>query len=212
MRAIREAFDLINKDRRAFNLINIGYFSVIVIGMLIIRSNAEFQARLLALIGEAFSTGPMQYVTGAYSNGEIILAIALTFFVNLFLGCFIAITLPSLIVPFSGLMVGAYRALLWGFIFSPDLSGLDLPKIIIGIGVGLLLIFEGEAYVLGMFAAFLQSRAWVKPASVGAENHKQGYLAGLRLTLRMYLLVIGMLMIAAIYEVILAVLILPLLV
>ena len=209
MKAIREAFSLIKEDRKAFNLINIGYFAIVIIGMLIIRTNPELQKQLVSLVGDAFSTGPMQYLTGAYSNGEIIKAIGLTFFVNLILGTFIAITLPSLIIPFSGLVVGAYRALVWGFLFSPDLTGLYLPKIIMGIGIGLLLIFEGEAYVLGLFASFLQSRAWVKPASVGVEKHTQGYLAGLRLTLRMYLLVIGMLLIAAIYEVILVVLILP---
>ena len=212
MNAIREALSLIKNDRKAFNWINIGYFATIIIGMLIIRANPEFQKQLVTLVGDAFSAGPMQYLTGAYSNGEIIKAIGLTFFVNLVLGSFIALTLPSLIIPFSGFVMGAYRALVWGFLFSPDMTVLDLPKIIMGIGIGLLLIFEGEAYVLGLFAAFLQSRAWVKPASVGAENHRQGYLIGVRLTLRMYLLVIGMLLIAAIYEVILAVLILPVLV
>jgi hypothetical protein len=209
MNAIREALSLIKNDRKAFNLITIGYFGGITIGMLIIRSTPELQKQLVTLVGDAFSTGPMQYLTGAYSNGEIIKAIGLTFFVNLLLGTFIALTLPSLIIPFSGFVMGAYRALIWGFLFSPDMTGLDLSKVLMGIGIGLLLIFEGGAYVLGLFAAFLQSRAWVKPVSVGVENHKQGYLAGLRLTLRMYLLVIGMLLIAAIYEVILVVLILP---
>ena len=182
MNAIREALSLIKNDRKTFNLINIGYFATVIIGMLIIRSNPELQKQLVTLVGDAFSTGPMQYLTGAYSNGEIIKAIGLTFFINLVLGTFIALTLPSLIIPFSGFMIGAYRALVWGFLFSPDMTGLDLPKIIMGIGIGLLLIFEGEAYVLGLFAAFLQSRAWVKPASVGAENHRQGYLTGIRLT------------------------------
>lgn len=212
MNAIREALSLIKNDRKAFNWINIGYFAAIIIGMLIIRANPEFQKQLVTLVGDAFSAGPMQYLTGAYSNGEIIKAIGLTFFVNLVLGSFIALTLPSLIIPFSGFVIGAYRALVWGFLFSSDMTALDLPKISMGIGIGLLLIFEGEAYVLGLFAAFLQSRAWVKPASVGAENHRRGYLTGIRLTVRMYLLVIGMLLIAAIYEVILAVLILPVLV
>jgi hypothetical protein len=212
MRVIREAFNLIRTERRAFNLINIGYFTIVLIGMLIVRSSSELQQGLISLIGEAFSTGPMQYLTGAYTNGEIIKAIGLTFFVNLILGSFIALTIPSLIIPFSGFLVGAYRALLWGFIFSPDLGDLSFSKIIMGIGIGLLLILEGEAYVLALFAAFLQSRAWVKPASVGAENHKHGYLSGIRLSLRMYLLVIGMLLIAAFYEVILAIIILPALV
>jgi hypothetical protein len=211
MKAFREAFTLIRNDRKAFNLINVCYFAVLIIGMLIVRSNEALQAQLLALVGDAFSTGPMQYLTGAYSNGEIILAIILTFFVNLVLGCFISLTLPSLIIPFSGFVVGVYRALMWGFLFSPDMTGLDLPKVLLGIGIGLLLIFEGEAYVLGLFAVFIQSRAWVKPASAGGENHKQGFLAGIRMTLRMYVLVICMLLIAAIYEVMLVILIMPLL-
>jgi hypothetical protein len=212
MNAIHEALSLIKKDRKVFNLINIGYFATIIIGMLIIHSNPKLQEQLLALVGNAFSSGPMQYLTGAYTNGEIINAIGLTFIINLVVGSFIAITLPSLIIPFSGFVIGAYRALVWGLLFSPDMTGLDLSKVIMGIGIGLLLIFEGEAYVLGLFAAFLQSRAWVKPALSGAENHRQGYLAGIRLTIRIYLLVIGMLLIAAIYEVVLVVLILPLLV
>ncbi len=211
MNAYREAFSLIKNDRKIFNLINIGYFTVIVIGMLVIRSNPGFQKQLISLVGDAFSAGPMKYLTGAYSNGEIIQAIGLTFLVNLVLGTFIALTLPSLVIPFAGFIMGVYRALVWGFIFSPDLAGLDLPKVTMGIGIGLLLIFEGEAYVLGLFAAFIQSRAWVKPATVGVMTHTQGYLAGIRLTLRMYLLVIGMLLVAAIYEVILAVVILPIL-
>jgi hypothetical protein len=212
MNAVREALTLIKKDRKAFNLINIGYFATIIFGMLVIRLSPEFQKQLISLIGDAFSTGPLKYLTGAYSNGEIIKAIGLTFIVNLVLGTLIALTLPSLVIPFGGFVMGVYRALAWGFLFSPDLTGLDLPKVILGIGIGLLLIFEGEAYVLGLFAAYLQGRAWVKPTSVGVENHTQGYLAGIRLTLRMYLLVIGMLLIAAIYEVILTVLISPLLV
>jgi hypothetical protein len=189
MKVIREAFNLIRTERRAFNLINIGYFTIVLIGMLIVRSSSELQQGLISLIGEAFSTGPMQYLTGAYTNGEIIKAIGLTFFVNLILGSFIALTIPSLIIPFSGFLVGAYRALLWGFIFSPDLGDLSFSKIIMGIGIGLLLILEGEAYVLAL-----------------------GYLSGIRLSLRMYLLVIGMLLIAAFYEVSLAIIILPALV
>ncbi|MGA9398007.1 MAG: hypothetical protein WBV22_07080, partial [Anaerolineaceae bacterium] len=124
-------------------------------------------------------------------------------------GCFIAITLPSFIIPFSGFLVGGLRAILWGFLFSPDLTELTPLKILAGVGIGLLLVFEGEAYVLGLFAAFLHGRVWLYPSSVGAEKVSQGYLAGLRLTLRMYLLIISMLFIAAVYESILVIILLP---
>ncbi len=39
--------------------------------MLIVRASPELQKTLVNMIGEAFSTGPMQYVSGAYSNGEV---------------------------------------------------------------------------------------------------------------------------------------------
>ena len=107
--------------------------------------------------------------------------------------------------------MGGLRALLWGFIFSPDLGHLSFTRIIIGIGIGVLLILEGEAYVLALFTAFIHGRAWLKPASVGAVSFKQGYLAGARMSLRLYLLIIGMLFIAAVYEVVLAVWLLPVL-
>jgi len=136
-------------------------------------------------------------------------AIGLTFIINLLVGCFVSITMPSLIIPFGGFLIGGYRALLWGFIFSPDLGDLSFTRIIIGIGVVLLLIFEGEAYVLALFAAFVHGRAWTKPASVGAATHKQGYLTGVRMSLRLYLLMIGMLLIAAVYEVALAIWLIP---
>jgi hypothetical protein len=165
--------------------------------------------QLLETVGTAFSTGPLQFVLGAYTNGEVINAIIFTFFINLVLGCFIAITLPSFIIPFSGFMVGGLRAILWGFLFSPDLTDLTPLKILAGIGIGLLIIFEGEAYVLGLFAAFLQGRAWLIPASVGVEKASEGYVIGVKLTLRVYLLIISMLVIAAVYEVILSLIILP---
>jgi hypothetical protein len=209
MNVIREGFDLIRGDRKAFNLINIGYFTLVLLGMLVVRINPELQHTLVNLIGEAFSTGPMKYVSGAYSNREAAAAIGLTFLVNLLVGCFVSITLPSLIIPFSGFLMGVYRALLWGFIFSPDLGGLSMIKIIMVVGIGLLLVFEGEAYVLALFAAFMHGRAWLKPASVDKTTHTQGYLAGVRKTLRLYLLMIGMLLIAAVYEVLLVIVILP---
>jgi hypothetical protein len=209
MKATRDAFSIIRNNRKAFNLINLGYFSIVLLGMIIVRAIPGLQKDLIDLIGEAFSTGPMQYVTGAYSNGEAMAAIGLTFIINLLVGCFGSITLPSLLVPFSGFVIGSYRALLWGFIFSPDLGDTSFTWIGMGLFIGLLLVLEGEAYVLALFAAFVHGRAWLKPASAGVEGHTQGYLAGVRMSLSLYLLMIGMLLIAAVYEVILAIWLIP---
>jgi hypothetical protein len=209
MKTISEALALIKENRKTFNWINIGYFTTVLFGMVIVRASPELQQTLVNMIGEAFTTGPMQYVSGAYSNGEAVAAIGLTFIINLLVGCFVSITMPSLIIPFSGFLIGGLRALLWGIIFSPDLGDLSFTMIILGIGIGLLLVFEGEAYVLALFAAFMHGRAWLKPASIGAATHAQGYLAGVHMSLRLYLLMIGVLLIAAVYEVVLAIWLIP---
>lgn len=209
MKAYREAFLLIKNNRWTFIGLNIVYFSIVVLGMFLVRSKPDLQKELLALVSQAFGSGPMQYVTGAYTNGQIINAIAFTFIINVFLGSFIAINLPSMIIPFSGFLMGGLRAMVWGFLFSPDLSDLTPLKILAGMGIALLILFEGEGYVLALFAAYLHGRAWLIPASVEAHTMRDGYMIGLQRTIRTYLLVISMLLIAAIYEVILAILILP---
>jgi hypothetical protein len=209
MKTILEALVLIRDNRKAFNWINIGYFATVLFGMFIVRASPELQKTLVNMIGEAFTTGPMQYVSGAYSNGEAVAAIGLTFIINLLVGCFVSITMPSLIIPFSGFLIGGLRALLWGIIFSPDLGDLSFTMILLGVGIGLLLVLEGEAYVLALFAAFMHGRAWLKPASIGAATHARGYLAGVHMSLRLYLLMIGVLLIAAVYEVVLAIWLIP---
>ena len=64
-------------------------------------------------------TGPLSVVGQAYVNAQVFTAILATFLVNLFIGSFGTITLPSLIIPFSGFLIGIYRAVLWGLLLSP---------------------------------------------------------------------------------------------
>lgn len=116
------------------------------------------------------------------------------------MGTFAAITLPSLLLPFSGLVVGAFRALLWGVAFSPPLSDLTGPRVLAGLLVLGLLLFEGEAYVLAMLAAYLQGRALLAPRFVEAISHWQGHRRGIGIALKIYALVILMLIAAALYE------------
>jgi hypothetical protein len=66
----------------------------------------------------------------------------------------------------------------------------------------LTLILEGQAYILVMFALYLQGRAFLWPKSAGVEGFGRGYFEGLKRTGKIYILVILTLAVAAIYEVI----------
>jgi hypothetical protein len=166
--------------------------------MVYVAFNQRLQQDLMSLIGAQFMTGLLSIVGQAYVNAQVFTAILVTFFINLFIGSFGTITLPSMIVPFSGFLIGIYRAVLWGLLLSPanpDMRLIMIPH-------SLTLIIEGQAYILALLAAYLQGRAFLWPKSVGVETHAKGYVEGLKRTGRIYLLVILTLAIAAIYEVI----------
>jgi hypothetical protein len=135
-------------------------------------------------------------VGGAYSGGKVVVAILLTFVVNLLLGSAMMITGPSLVVPFSGLVIGVVRAILWGLLLSPthpELAGGMIPH-------SLTLLLEGQGYILAMLAVWLHGRAFLWPKSVGLESNLGGYVEGLKRTGQLYLLVTIVLAVAAVYE------------
>lgn len=201
---LQRAWAVVGRFRRAYVILNVVYYGLVVCGMVYVAFNPSLQQTLLDAVGEAFfDEGPLSAVGQAYLGGQIVAAIALTFAVNLVIGSGVTITLPSLVIPFSGLLMGVYRAILWGLLLSPttpELRMVMLPH-------SLTLLVEGQAYVLAMLAAYVQGRAFLWPGTVGAATHRQGYVEGLKLSARLYLLVTLTLAVAAVYEAVEAILV-----
>lgn len=196
-RLFGQPVQIIRAHRRAYLAVNIFYYALIVVGMIYAVLNPTAQEIVFKQVGDAFTQGPLQAVTDAYVNTQIVQATALTFAVNLLVGSFATITLPSLIIPFSGFLLGAYRALLWGLIYAPTTPQMQF----ILIPHSLTLLLEGQAYVLALFAAYVQGRAFLAPRSVGLESHRKGYWMGIKWTAQLYVLIVVVLLIAAVYEV-----------
>ena len=66
----------------------------------------------------------------------------------------------------------------------------------------LTLLLEGQGYILALLAAYIQGRAFLWPKTAGVEGHARGYVEGLKRTGLLYVLVVLVLLISAIYEVI----------
>jgi len=210
MKIIRVALGLLAEHRRSYLAINLLYFGLVAAGMILAAFNREIQQSLLDQ-GKAGLKEVLPSVATAYSGGHFLTAIALTFIINLVLGTLAVITVPSLIIPFSGLVAGSIRAVVWGLIFSPSTSNLDGPRVALGALIAGLLLLEGQGYVLGMLAAYVQGKAFLIPSSCGAVGRWQGYRVGFQRTVQLYPLVALQLAIAAVYEAILAIVIKPLL-
>jgi hypothetical protein len=194
---LRRSLEIVRADLAAYLWLNGLYYGLVILGMVYVMFfNPALQQQLLAAIGQAFTTGLLGAVGDAYGGGQVFTAMLLTFLVNLILGSFIEINLLGLIVPFSGLLMGLNRGLLWGLLLAPSepsLAGVMVPH-------SLTLLIEGQAYVLAMLAVYVQGKAFLRPQAYGLTGHARGYVEGLRRTGWIYLLVTLLLAVAAVYE------------
>ena len=206
MKLIRDALVILGEHRRPYIIINLVYYGLVIAGMVYVTFNPSLQQRLLDAAGQTFTAGgPLVFVGEAYLGGKVLLSVGLTFAVNLLVGCLASITLPSLLIPFSGLLLGVYRAVLWGLLLSPADPAVARAMI----PHSLTLLLEGQAYVVAMLAAYLHGRAFLWPCSVEAGKLRQGYWIGVKRTASLYLLIVILLAAAAIYEVLEVILLVP---
>jgi hypothetical protein len=197
LKALRSSWRVVREHRRPYIVLNGIYYGLVISGMMYVAFfNPALQEQLITELGGAFVEGPLAAVGSAYLGGSILTAALLTFVVNLLGGSLLVITLPSLVIPFSGLAIGCWRAVLWGLALAPTSAQLALVMI----PHSLVLLLEGQAYILTMLAVYVHGMAFLRPHSVGLTSHGRGYVAGLRLSARLYLLVIVVLGVAAIYE------------
>ena len=59
---------------------------------------------------------------------------------------------------------------------------------------------RGQGYILAMLAVWVHGKGVISPGSVGAESYPRGWLLGLLRSLHVYVLVALVLAVAAIYE------------
>jgi hypothetical protein len=181
----------------AYIVMNLLFYGVIGLGMLIVMQHPEVQRSLTQSVQKSFQSPGMSIVAKAYSGRHLLEAIVITFGVNLVLGTAMALSLPSLLIPFIGIGIGMWRALLWGLLFGPGPTG----------NFGVLathwpvMLIEGQAYILGMLSVYIHGKAIFQPASVGATGHWEGYKRGFFEAMRLYPLIALVLAISAAYEV-----------
>jgi hypothetical protein len=133
--------------------VHLVYFGTAILGSFLIYQMPDVQAVLLLSVRGALAapSGPLAAAAKAYASGSIPRAAAVTFIVNFFGGALLSITVPSMIVPGSGVLIAALRSVLWGVILAPTYAMLAL---------GMLphsgtMLLEGEGYILATFFALL---------------------------------------------------------
>ncbi|MHB8118001.1 MAG: stage II sporulation protein M [Methanothrix sp.] len=205
--SLKDAMKIVTENHRPYLILNIVYFGLVLLGAIYSSLNPSIAPWLKEGTAQALTNGgPLVMVANAYISGNFFTAAVLTFIVNLILGAILYITLPSMVVPFFGLLMGAFRAVLWGVLVLSI-----IPYEAYSVPAWLTMFFEGEAYILVMLAAYIQGKAFLWPESVGAATRRQGYIRGLEATWKLYVLIVLILAVAAIWEAFAAIYLMPML-
>jgi len=185
----------VKENVREYILLNLFFYGLVAVSMAYTFVFPEVQRGVMEELRAEF---PKMFpiVVDAYTSGNFPFAALLTFLINLVLGSFVYITLPSFIIPFGGIIMGCIRAIGWGVLLaptSPEMAWSMIPH-------SLTLILEGQGYILAMFAAYVHWKGVFWPKKVGEEKRSKAYLKGIKNTACIYLLVTLVLAVSALYE------------
>ncbi len=192
----RPGLQLIRQHFATYVIINVAFYGLVVLGAVYAFVDPRAQQSLTQSILQSFNSGPMSVAREAYLSGNVASAALVTFLVNTFLGSALALTVPSMVIPFAGTFIGLFRALLWGVALapsSPELARAMVPH-------SLVLLLEGQGYILAMLGVHVLWTSAFGNIERGLQGFARGYLAGLRRNVSIYLLVAVILAISAVYE------------
>ena len=186
----------IRRYKYLFIAMNLIYFGTVLLFMLLAYAVPELQVCFLTGISSQIEEGSgILGVAGeAYMSKNILRAAVTTFAINFPFGSLLCITLPSMIIPGSGVLVAGLRSALWGLILAPSFSALS--SMMVPHSVTLLL--EGHGYVIAAFFGVLVLVYLFRRAE--GPNVGIRYGRALLMNVRGNLLVIIVLAVAAIYE------------
>jgi hypothetical protein len=164
-------FQIVRANFRAYLTINAIVYGSVIAGMIAAIVFPNLGATQVATLED---NGTLDLVRSLLNTPWLF---ALTILgVNVVMSGALLILLPSLIVPFAGIPIFAYRALTLGLAMAPTTN----IKAVALIPHSLTALIEFQAYALLMFGAYILGRSWVRPATIGAQNHRQGYVRGLK--------------------------------
>jgi hypothetical protein len=186
----------IRKYKYLFIAMNLIYFGTVLLFMLLAYAVPELQFCLLTNISSQIEQGSgiLGIAGEAYMSKNILRAAVTTFAINFPFGSLLCITLPSIIIPGSGVLVAGLRSVLWGFLLAPSFSVLSMMMV----PHSLTLLLEGHGYVIAAFFAVLIPVYLFRTAEGPSAGVRYG--RALLMNVRGNLLVIIVLAVAAIYE------------
>lgn len=171
MTPLRRPFQIIRSELRPFLVLNALAFGLFLVGFVL---GLVFPGLVQAQLDDLEASGQKDLVLEVFQKPWLFALVI--FAVNTFTVGAAMIVLPSMVVPFLGIPLFAWKAVDIGLAVAPT-----TPTLWVGlIPHSLTLVVEFEAYVLLMLGAWVLGRSWLRPGTIGATDRKQAYVRGLQ--------------------------------
>jgi len=192
LRWFADAMDIIKKDWRLLATLNALFFCVLIIGAAIALISPGLHLSMINFIG----ADSIASSAGISSNSNTLNTAMLTFCSSF--QYLLMITVPSIVLPIWGPIVGAAKFFLWGVTYvAPLRGGITLGKLV---PQYLLMIVLGEAYVIAIFACTRQLKVAVSSSGFEFGQILALYLKSVAENMKLLLIVIILLAAASLYQ------------
>jgi len=191
-------WDILVANRRVYFMLNALYYGLIIFFMLYGSIDRALHDKVLETYRSNLMGSPVMVQGKPDSVPEAFELVGIAFGINVLGSSYASITLPSFVIPFVGIAAGLYRAVILGLGFTPadpTISRIFFPHLPT-------LLLEGQGSILAMLGAYIHGRAWLWPATVERESRWKAYVEGVRQSGTLYMLIMPVLLISAIYGVI----------
>jgi uncharacterized membrane protein SpoIIM required for sporulation len=202
MKVLRQSLETAARLRSILFLTALTYVATYLAGSYMVQLNIPSAVKLSKSTVETLSVEPIFVpVIGALRGGNLMLAIAYTFLINLLGGAFATTTLPGVIPLIGGvgsMLVSGVRGFLLGAVFqyagiyriSPGYTTLVVGTLILELG----------AYVFSTAAGVNISLSTVFPRRYGVGSRLSAFKQAWKDALKIYLIVIILLAVGAVWE------------
>jgi hypothetical protein len=182
---LKSCWEVASRRVRIFAFLNLAFFGLVFVAVFLMQF----------LLSPPLYSGSSSWVYDVFLGNWFLMVVGIFAF-NLALSAFVVVTLPGVV--FFPLSVGVllYRGVLWSLLVYVMPSWLFLAVLPT-------LVLEGEAYIVAAVAGTIVGVSWIKPAWLYREeglSRVDGFKKGFRECLRLYVLVVALLFVAAVVE------------
>ena len=200
MEVLNRSLETSRKVKKLLFLVAAIYIASFLAGYLMVHMQMPFAMELSELIVVSVSINPLLGpILDALMSGNLALAVALTFLVNLSIGAFASTTLPGMIPLIGGLgsiALSGFRGFVIGVIFY-DAFKVSMGYTVLALGT---LILELGAYVFSAAAGINISLSTIFPSRYQVDSRWIAFKEAWKDTSRIYVIVAILLALGAIWE------------